>query len=277
MRTILLIEPLPLIRHSLCAILSEGQTGYRILGTDIPDPAQGALHPEAIDLAIISAGVTQHRMDLIDWIQRNHQPPAILMIVDCQNPPALETLPLTVTCVSNEITPEVLRALVNLLLVGGTYSLLHPRFRKPAADDAPKETRHAPDRSEESELLGLTPRQYEVLVLLSKGYPIKTVGRTMNISAATAKAHAEALYQRLDVNSRNAAVYKAISRGATLGWTMAKVRSMANHEAPGRDAAMGPWGLASRATRAARAGNPDGGDDASPRSGPQHRTRHEAA
>jgi len=100
----------------------------------------------------------------------------------------------------------------------------------------------------------------------------------MNISAATAKAHAEALYQRLDVNSRNAAVYKAISRGATLGWTMAKVRSMANHEAPGRDAAMGAMGASpSRATRAARAGNPDGGDDASPRSGPQHRTRHEAA
>jgi len=70
----------------------------------------------------------------------------------------------------------------------------------------------------ESRLLGLTPRQYEVLVLLARGYPMKTVGRTLNISVATAKAHTETLYQRLDVHNRNAAVYAAVSRGATLGW-----------------------------------------------------------
>lgn len=70
----------------------------------------------------------------------------------------------------------------------------------------------------ESRLLGLTPRQYEVLVLLARGYPMKKVGTTLNISVATAKAHTETLYQRLDVHNRNAAVYAAVSRGATLGW-----------------------------------------------------------
>src|SRR3546814_9670793 len=55
----------------------------------------------------------------------------------------------------------------------------------------------------ESEMLGLTPRQYEVLVLLARGYPMKTVGRYLNISVATAKAHTETLYQRLDVHNRN--------------------------------------------------------------------------
>ena len=70
----------------------------------------------------------------------------------------------------------------------------------------------------ESQLLGLTPRQYEVLVLLARGYPMKKVGRALNISVATAKAHTETLYQRLDVHNRNAAVYTAVTRGATLGW-----------------------------------------------------------
>lgn len=70
----------------------------------------------------------------------------------------------------------------------------------------------------ESQMLGLTPRQYEVLVLLARGYPMKKVGRALNISVATAKAHTETLYQRLDVHNRNAAVYAAVSRGATLGW-----------------------------------------------------------
>lgn len=78
----------------------------------------------------------------------------------------------------------------------------------------------APPKKEmaEHELLGLTPRQYEVLVLLARGYPMKTVGRYLNISVATAKAHTETLYQRLDVHNRNAAVYAAVSRGAKLGW-----------------------------------------------------------
>ena len=84
----------------------------------------------------------------------------------------------------------------------------------------------------ESQLLGLTPRQYEVLLLLARGYPMKKVGRALNISVATAKAHTETLYQRLDVHNRNAAVYTAVPRGATLGW--ARVR-----EAQSRPAAEG--------------------------------------
>jgi len=268
MRTVLLIEPLPLIRHSICAILAEGEAAYRVLGMDIPDPVGDCVQPETVDLAIISVGVSQHRLEIIDWVQQRHQPPAILMIVDAHSPPSLDALPPTVTCVSNEITPEVLRALVNLLLVGGTYDQLHPWLYRPAAAGSrqvPQDSRHAVEHTEESELLGLTPRQYEVLVLLSKGYPIKTVGRTMNISAATAKAHAEALYQRLDVNSRNAAVYKAILRGATLGWTMAKVRSMVGGNAAGLEA-QGPWSVGTR---------PD--DDAAPPRGSRPSVGRQAA
>ncbi len=70
----------------------------------------------------------------------------------------------------------------------------------------------------EAEMLSLTPRQYEVLALLARGYPIKSVSRELNISVATTKAHTETLYQRLSVHNRNAAVYAAFSRGATLGW-----------------------------------------------------------
>ncbi|MBP6018077.1 MAG: response regulator transcription factor [Burkholderiaceae bacterium] len=107
---------------------------------------------------------------------------------------------------------------------------IHPTATSSSHRQIQKYTRRATDKSTststypsnstcgESEMLGLTPRQYEVLVLLAKGYPMKTVGRQLNISVATAKAHTESLYQRLDVRNRNAAVYAAINRGATLGW-----------------------------------------------------------
>lgn len=65
-------------------------------------------------------------------------------------------------------------------------------------------------------LLNITPRQYEVLLLLARGYPLKTVSRILNISTATAKAHASTLHQRLHVNSKGEAVFKARQRGADL-------------------------------------------------------------
>lgn len=65
-------------------------------------------------------------------------------------------------------------------------------------------------------LLDITPRQYEVLLLLARGYPLKTVSRILNISTATAKAHASTLYQRLHVNSKGEAVFAARQRGAQL-------------------------------------------------------------
>ncbi|WP_454056341.1 response regulator transcription factor [Cupriavidus sp. Marseille-Q8015] len=71
---------------------------------------------------------------------------------------------------------------------------------------------------DEAEMLKITPRQYEVLVLLARGYPIKTVSRMLNISVATVKSHACTLYQRLKVRNKGEAVYAALQRGATLDW-----------------------------------------------------------
>lgn len=70
---------------------------------------------------------------------------------------------------------------------------------------------------DEAQLLGITPRQYEVLVLLARGMTIKGVARELDISAATAKAHAETLYMRMNVSNRNEAVYQAVAKGARLG------------------------------------------------------------
>ncbi len=67
-------------------------------------------------------------------------------------------------------------------------------------------------------LLNITERQYEVLALLARGYPIKTVSRLLNISVATAKTHACTLYQRLHVRNKGEAVYVALQRGAVLNW-----------------------------------------------------------
>lgn len=141
-------------------------------------------------------------------------------------------LPSTVAgYVPKNATPDVLTASITLVLAGGKcfqgqdYQRVSqsPFLASQYKADGTSLTIEKMDKSlfasnAESEMLGLTPRQYEVLVLLARGYPIKTIGRQLNISVATAKAHTETLYQRLDVHNRNQAVYAAVSRGATLGW-----------------------------------------------------------
>lgn len=72
--------------------------------------------------------------------------------------------------------------------------------------------------ADESGLLDLTPRQYEVLALLGRGHTIKKISCELKISVSTTKAHLESLYQRLSVHNRYSAVNKAYSLGATLGW-----------------------------------------------------------
>lgn len=57
-------------------------------------------------------------------------------------------------------------------------------------------------------LLTLSERQREVLKRLATGESNKEISRSLNISAATVKAHLEALFRRLDVKNRTqAAMY----------------------------------------------------------------------
>ncbi|MBE4855764.1 response regulator transcription factor [Enterobacter cloacae complex sp. P40RS] len=60
----------------------------------------------------------------------------------------------------------------------------------------------------QDELASLSERQREVLKLLAAGESNKEIGRNLNISAATVKAHLETLFRRLDVKNRTqAAMY----------------------------------------------------------------------
>ncbi|MBO9354007.1 DNA-binding response regulator [Bordetella petrii] len=158
-------------------------------------------------------------------------PKAILLLFNSKGlaPWAQGLPPGVVGCVPTDAPAEMLQAAIRLVLAGGMFFTAQVVTRPTedpdqavhllagAAADCPLPLPLSCPH-EESAALGLTPRQYEVLVLLARGYTLKAIGRHLNIAVATAKVHAETLYQRLQVHNRNEAVYTAISRGATLGW-----------------------------------------------------------
>jgi len=55
----------------------------------------------------------------------------------------------------------------------------------------------------------LTPRELEVLALLSEGLPNKLICRRLNIAAGTVKVHIGCIFQELGVRSRLEAVVTA--------------------------------------------------------------------
>jgi two-component system, NarL family, nitrate/nitrite response regulator NarL len=59
----------------------------------------------------------------------------------------------------------------------------------------------------------LSPREHEVLVLIAEGLSAPAVGQRLHLSPATVKTHLKALYEKLGVSDRAAAVAEAMRRG----------------------------------------------------------------
>jgi LuxR family maltose regulon positive regulatory protein len=62
----------------------------------------------------------------------------------------------------------------------------------------------------------LTPRQTEILTLLRKGYSYHEIADELSISLNTVKKHISNIYEKLEVNNRQQAIYKADAIGMLL-------------------------------------------------------------
>lgn len=232
MPIIIIVEPHPLLRLGILQLLSDVAPGVKLEGCDYAQLLHEPVESTHCDLLLLSVQSLEDIHELSTAADRVYSPKAMLLLSESSEMPhSAKGLPASVAgYVPKDVSHEVLQASVRLVLAGGTcfplrsntpstpQSLmpLYESVKWPPPAELPNKM--TPDANSECQMLGLTPRQYEVLVLLARGYPMKTVGRYLNISVATAKAHTETLYQRLDVHNRNAAVYAAVSRGATLGW-----------------------------------------------------------
>ena len=59
----------------------------------------------------------------------------------------------------------------------------------------------------------LTPREHEILVLISRGLTMRQMGTRLGISPRTVETHVAKLYRKLEVRTRVQAVSRAVSLG----------------------------------------------------------------
>ena len=102
--------------------------------------------------------------------------------------------------VAKSSSREVLRAAFDLILAGGVYV---PPFALGAAGGGPETTSAADRRRERA--AGLTPRQLQVLQLMSRGLTNKEIAGALEIAESTVKTHIGALLEALDVTNRTEA------------------------------------------------------------------------
>lgn len=230
---IIIIEQHQLVRLGLASLMACLVSSDRIKTQSHEDLYRSPPHMGPANLVLLSAHPEDRISLLIQAVRRAHAPKRILLLsenVTC--PASWGTLPpLVAGYLSTRSSAEVILA--------ATQSLIH-KFAahraaqaETAATPASISAGTAPSSSypptpqnknpvnigfeiDEASLLGLSARQYEVLVLLAQGLPIKVICRHLGISMATTKGHIEAAYQRLGAHNRNEAVFIALARGAKL-------------------------------------------------------------
>lgn len=105
-------------------------------------------------------------------------------------------------------TAEAIGASIHQLLDGGSpispgiARHLLKRFQQPVAPQ--------PDNED---VPALTPRELEVLLLVTKGFAYAEIASTLGVSVHTVTSHIKHIYRKLEVRSRGEAVFEALQRG----------------------------------------------------------------
>jgi two-component system, NarL family, response regulator LiaR len=95
-----------------------------------------------------------------------------------------------------------------IFTVVGVYVGLRWTRPKPAAAAA----KHVP-AEETLKGLGITPREYEILVHIAQGLSNREIGEKLFVSENTVKTHSSRLFDKMDVSRRTQAVQKARELG----------------------------------------------------------------
>ncbi len=224
-----LIDHHPILRLGLARILSNIATIREVRTYDPEYLATGAAHSESgLEVQILLFGLSSNPtrdQELLIRMTELTSPRYVLLLAENVGETSVSH-PLVSGRVRKSAPSELIEAAVRLIMAGGRCfpsSCDNDEMAEPA--DA--STVYGPEADNSSvsgwpnpsmiaasaRSLRITPRQFEILMLRARGYSHKAVGQMLNISEATVKAHASAMYRRLDVSTRQEAVKMATERG----------------------------------------------------------------
>ena len=141
--------------------------------------------------------------------------------------PETEIMVITISGDERTVLRAVEAGAGGYLLKQGTSEEISASIRQLLAGGSPISApiaRHLLRRFQSAEPTGvdppdvhLTERETEILGLIAKGFRAGEIGELLSISPHTVTTHIRHIYAKLEVDSRGAAVYEAVSRGMIPG------------------------------------------------------------
>jgi len=203
---ILVVDDHPLILHALAEVLPSLEPKLEILGAADRQQTLIALarHPDCalvlLDLALPGA----HGLDLLGELRRDH-PRLPVVVLSATHDRATVGAALAAGArgfIAKTAHPRLLLDAVRTVLAGGEHVTRDiaraPQIRADGVD---------------IDLLGLTQRQGDVMLLLVQGKPNKMICRDLRLSEGTVKVHVSAILKALNVHSRSQAIVELARRG----------------------------------------------------------------
>jgi DNA-binding NarL/FixJ family response regulator len=202
---VLVYSPALALRTGLSALLS-GDKDLELVGDASSLDDLGDLHD--LDVIVLAAG-SEALDHLESQLEALEPPPALLLISDeSEGAEQLAELPLRAWgLLPSDSSEEELFAALHALhegLIVGSAPLIQPMLGLAAGIKVAHSNQ---------ELDELTPRESEVLQLLSHGLANKQIALQLGISEHTVKFHGSAIYAKLSVTNRTEAVRQAARRG----------------------------------------------------------------
>jgi len=212
---LLVVDDHPLIVHALREVLPALAGDIELLAAATRDEAlaQIARHPDCalvlLDLALPGA----HGLDLLAELRHTH-PRLPIVVLSATHDQATVGAALAAGArgfIAKTTDPSGMLDAVRTVLAGGTHV---PRGFARA--------RVLEIAGVAVDVLGLTPRQSEVMLLLAEGKPNKMICRALRLSEGTVKVHVSAILRALNVHSRSQVVAELARRGISGGHPVAR-------------------------------------------------------
>lgn len=200
---ILVVDDHPVVRAGMVAMLSE------VPDLDVvAEASHGAEAVVAVQQHRVDVVLMDLRMPVLDGVA------ATAAIRGLANPPRV--LILTTYDTDADIVRAVEAGASGYLLKDAPVEVLIEAIRSAAAGRqvfAPPVAARLAARADAPARVELTPREHDVLTLVSQGLSNPEIGRTLFIGEATVKTHLLRVFAKLGVADRTAAVTTAYSLG----------------------------------------------------------------
>ena len=203
---ILVVDDHPLIVHALEQVLPDLDSDLSILAAHDRDQTLALLarHPDCalvlLDLALPGA----HGLDLLAELRRAY-PRLPIVVLSATHDRATIGGALAAGArgfIAKTADPTNMLDAVRTVLQGGKHV---------TSDVAPTRPRNFDGVP--IDVLGLTHRQSEVMLLLAQGKPNKMICRDLRLSEGTVKVHVSAILKALNVHSRSQVIVELARRG----------------------------------------------------------------